>query len=373
MPRKTTSGDDEKDFGLPSSSGLKRKSAKPSDAKKSSEGLDEKPKRRGRPPKKNEELSVETKTKKASTTKDAADKAVKKKPSATIKKTSSPRSTQVAGKTTAAKSSEDKNSKTASKKTSKEGEEKPKRTVTRKSALSSAKERAKKPVSKEKAAASQRKVVVVEGASSIDQIIKQRSQAAQGEKYRVRQPSSKRKKSFLLFFFIGLLLLLFVGFGMYVIFNRSSADEEYEDANEPEETVQEHEQITQPEDSTDGDMVMEEKKPEQEPKVVPDENIEPETTNEEEQMGSVTYINTPDNNYYLVIASFIDEDLANDYANKLSIQGEVTTFVLGPKNEDDIYHKVAVYQSETKSGAQEHQSDYEAKFEKKLYLIKYSK
>lgn len=61
--------------------------------------------------------------------------------------------------------------------------------------------------------------------------------------------------------------------------------------------------------------------------------------------GTVTQLNSPTGRYYVVIASFVDDDLAMDYGNKLAKQGTGTT-LLSPKKEKGFYRlAIADFQS----------------------------
>lgn len=72
--------------------------------------------------------------------------------------------------------------------------------------------------------------------------------------------------------------------------------------------------------------------PEKEPEPIIQDKPEPSTT----VPGEVTQLSQPTGRYYVIVASFIDDDLAMDYGKKLSKQGVGST-ILTPKTEKGFY------------------------------------
>ena len=68
----------------------------------------------------------------------------------------------------------------------------------------------------------------------------------------------------------------------------------------------------------------------------PPKNTAPQATTQPESTGAITEISEPTGRYYVVIASFIDDDLANDYAKKLSKEG-VTCKILAPQGKKKFF------------------------------------
>jgi len=61
--------------------------------------------------------------------------------------------------------------------------------------------------------------------------------------------------------------------------------------------------------------------------------------------GAITSINTPRGCYYVIVGSFIDGDLASDYAHRLAQQGIEVMLIAPPQGQ--YYFRVAIEQEDT--------------------------
>ena len=85
--------------------------------------------------------------------------------------------------------------------------------------------------------------------------------------------------------------------------------------------------------------------------------------------GAVTKIITPRGYYYIVVGSFIDGDLASDYANQLVQQG-VNVVLIDPL-QGQYFFRVAIEQSNTFYGANKKVAALKAKYGTDIWVIKY--
>ncbi|MEL6606832.1 MAG: SPOR domain-containing protein [Bacteroidota bacterium] len=85
--------------------------------------------------------------------------------------------------------------------------------------------------------------------------------------------------------------------------------------------------------------------------------------------GAITKIDTPQGFYYIIVGSFVDGDLASDYANQLAKQGTDTT-ILAPEP-GEYFHRVAVAQADTLYAAHEEVEELKATYGNKIWVKKY--
>ena len=85
--------------------------------------------------------------------------------------------------------------------------------------------------------------------------------------------------------------------------------------------------------------------------------------------GTITRINTPQGLYYVVVGSFIDEDLASDYANKLAQQGVDVMHITPPQGQ--YYFRVAIKQTNTFRDAYEKAAILKATYGADIWVMKY--
>lgn len=87
------------------------------------------------------------------------------------------------------------------------------------------------------------------------------------------------------------------------------------------------------------------------------------------QKGTITRLSTPQGCYYIVAGSFIDEDLASDYAKKLVKDG-VDITILAPK-QGEYFFRVAVAQADTLHEAHEEVEELKATYKNDIWVKKY--
>ncbi|MCP3660713.1 MAG: SPOR domain-containing protein [Bacteroidetes bacterium] len=94
-----------------------------------------------------------------------------------------------------------------------------------------------------------------------------------------------------------------------------------------------------------------------------------EPISEKPKTGLITKIKQPQNTYFIIISSSIDEDLANDYAKKLAKKGD-NVFVLYPKK-DSLYHRVAISKFDTRQDANSYLKEAKKRFAGNAWIMKY--
>ena len=94
----------------------------------------------------------------------------------------------------------------------------------------------------------------------------------------------------------------------------------------------------------------------------------PPTTAKPEK-GTITKINTPQGRYYVIVGSFIDDDLASDYANQLANQG-VEVMLIAPPQGKHFFH-VAVDQEDSAYDANEKAAALKATYGQDIWVMKY--
>ncbi|MCU0317937.1 MAG: SPOR domain-containing protein [Amoebophilaceae bacterium] len=85
--------------------------------------------------------------------------------------------------------------------------------------------------------------------------------------------------------------------------------------------------------------------------------------------GTITSINTSRGHYYVVVGSFIDDDLASDYANRLAQQGVDVTLIAPPQGQ--YYFRVAIAQRSTLHDAHEKLESLKATYGAGIWVLKY--
>ncbi len=87
------------------------------------------------------------------------------------------------------------------------------------------------------------------------------------------------------------------------------------------------------------------------------------------QKGKVMKIDAPQGKYYVIIASFIDNALATDYAEQLANKG-VHPMILEPKNKE-YYFRVAIEQGNNYADTNEKSEALKASYGTDIWVIKY--
>ncbi len=85
--------------------------------------------------------------------------------------------------------------------------------------------------------------------------------------------------------------------------------------------------------------------------------------------GTITKVDKPQGHYYVIIGSFIDDDLALDYANQLADQG-IDISILAPEQKG-YFCRVAVAKADTFYAANEKIEDLKSSHGDKIWVKKY--
>jgi len=85
--------------------------------------------------------------------------------------------------------------------------------------------------------------------------------------------------------------------------------------------------------------------------------------------GQVTALTDRTNNFYIVIASFVDEDLAMDHSNELAAQGKSPTII--PPFGNAITTRVAIKGYGSIAQAQNELGNYQAEYGQDIWILKY--
>lgn len=97
-------------------------------------------------------------------------------------------------------------------------------------------------------------------------------------------------------------------------------------------------------------------------------HLDPSNTTKPEK-GTVTRVNTPQGCYYVVVGSFIDDDLAADYAYQLAQKG-VHSMLLAPSR-GKYFSRVAISKKHTFSDANEKAAALKAIYGTGIWVVKY--
>ena len=94
-----------------------------------------------------------------------------------------------------------------------------------------------------------------------------------------------------------------------------------------------------------------------------------ETLQPSSEKGTITKINAPQGCHYVIVKSFIDEDLASDYADRLAQQG-VDVMLIAPI-QDKLFFNIAVEQADTPHEANEKVAALTATYGKDIWVMQY--
>ena len=112
-----------------------------------------------------------------------------------------------------------------------------------------------------------------------------------------------------------------------------------------------------------------------EPEVLESEVLESEVLEPEvpesipKAIGAISEISQPLNKYYLIVASFLDNDLAFDYAQKLILSGSNAIIILDSRVR--YFTRVALLEYETFDKANVGLDKYKDEFDEQLWVLKY--
>ena len=85
--------------------------------------------------------------------------------------------------------------------------------------------------------------------------------------------------------------------------------------------------------------------------------------------GTITNVRAPSNSYYVIVGSFIDDDLALDFANKLAEKGINTTLIIPPQGQ--YFYRVAVEQKNTLHDAHTKATTLPSEYGHDVWIMKY--
>ena len=112
------------------------------------------------------------------------------------------------------------------------------------------------------------------------------------------------------------------------------------------------------------------------PEPVIEEVIEPEVKTDPPELesapkaiGSISEISQPLDKYYLIVASFLDNDMAFDYAEKLILSGSNVIIILDFHVR--YFTRVALLEYETLDKANVGLDKYKDEFDEQLWVLKY--
>ena len=107
-----------------------------------------------------------------------------------------------------------------------------------------------------------------------------------------------------------------------------------------------------------------------EPEVLESEVLEPEVPESiPKAIGAISEISQPLDKYYLIVGSFLDNDLAFDYAKKLILSGSNVIIILDFHVR--YFTRVALLEYETLDKANVGLDKYKDEFDEQLWVLKY--
>ena len=92
-------------------------------------------------------------------------------------------------------------------------------------------------------------------------------------------------------------------------------------------------------------------------------------SNAKPEKGTITKINTSRGRSYVIVGSFIDDDLASDYASKLAKQGVDVMLIAPPQGKH--FFRVAVEQEDSFYDANEKAEQLKATYGKDIWVMQY--
>ena len=120
-----------------------------------------------------------------------------------------------------------------------------------------------------------------------------------------------------------------------------------------------------------GDSVIKaEVKKEVKKEIIPEVKTDPpELESAPKAIGAISEISQPLDKYYLIVASFLDNDLAFDYAEKLILSGSNVIIILDFHVR--YFTRVALLEYETLDKANVGLDKYKDEFDEQLWVLKY--
>ena len=182
--------------------------------------------------------------------------------------------------------------------------------------------------------------------------------------YYTEEPEEEEEKSqegLIIAAIIGLLVL--IGLGVYLFgFN---GKEQVASWFGDEEKAPKLNSTPAPESDPEPAVVYKETEP-----VVEEEEFVPETTSQPGTYTSIEAITAPTGRSYIVIGSFVDEDLARDFGETL-MQNGTGIRILSPTERAPLLHRVAVADFDSFSDALTQIEDYKLTYGESTWVLKY--
>tara|TARA_X000001036_G_C20623540_1_gene784145 strand:- start:1084 stop:1569 length:486 start_codon:yes stop_codon:yes gene_type:complete len=89
----------------------------------------------------------------------------------------------------------------------------------------------------------------------------------------------------------------------------------------------------------------------------------------QEPTGAISELTQPLNKYFLIVASFLDKDLAYDYADKLILS--YSNVIIIPPTRNSKFTRVAIGKYETLENVIVEVNNYNDEFDEQLWVLKY--
>lgn len=178
-----------------------------------------------------------------------------------------------------------------------------------------------------------------------------------GVEFKYSDPQSRN--SFTRIVVIGTAVIAILGFALYFAFFRTGGSQEL--AEKPKQEQSKPKPTTQP------------KKEEPKPKPV-DPKPEPKQVKPDPQpltveAGEITRLSTKTGQAYVIIGSFVDEDLAGDYATELADAGKSPTII--PPFDDHRFYRVAIATYSSFADANNAVNDYKGEYGDDIWALRY--
>ncbi len=168
--------------------------------------------------------------------------------------------------------------------------------------------------------------------------------------------SQKEKGKFARIVIIGTLVILIVASGLWFM---------YTGGDEPKELAKTEQPRPKPQPKPQVKKETQQQKAETAPEPKPKPVAAPTTT----PAGTINELQSRTGNAYIVIASFIDGDLAKDYASMLAANGK-SPYIVAPFN-NGLYYRVAIAEFQTFDDATQNIGRYKEEFGPDIWTLRY--
>lgn len=180
-------------------------------------------------------------------------------------------------------------------------------------------------------------------------------QAAANQYAQAYAESQNEKGKFARIVIIGTVVILAVAFGLYFTF---SGDGDQEIAK-TEQVTPKPQPKPQPKEEA----------PKEEVKETPQPTPKPAATPTAAPAGTVNELQSRTGKAYIIIASFVDGDLAKDHADQIAADGK-SPYVIPPFN-NGLYYRVAIAEFQTFADASQNINRYKEEFGQDIWTLRY--